>query len=61
MCVALTGATLTWPLAVVGYTVYLWLTIHCPQCTYRFELGEKCHACNLPRHRDSSGFFDTKS
>jgi hypothetical protein len=54
---ALVGASLIWPLLVVIYTAYLWLTLQCPACKNRFGLGENCRSCNLPRHRDSTGFL----
>jgi len=53
----LVGASLIWPLLVVIYTAYLWLTLQCPACKNRFGLGENCRSCNLPRHRDSTGFL----
>ena len=55
--VDLVFGSLIWTLAVVVYTVYLWLGLRCPVCKNRFGLGENCRSCNLPRHSNSSGLF----
>ncbi len=54
-------AALVWPLAVVIYTVYLWMTLRCPACHNRFGMGDNCRSCKLPRHPQSSGLFRTNS
>jgi len=54
---SLVFASLLWPIAVVIYTVYLWLAVRCPICKNRFGLADNCRSCNLPRHCNSSGLF----
>jgi hypothetical protein len=58
---AVVSAAVIWPLAVVIYTVYLWLALRCPVCKNRFGLADNCRSCNLPRHGNSSGLFRATS
>ena len=59
--VFLVVASLVWTLAVVVYTVYLWVTLRCPVCKNRFGMADNCRSCKLPRHSNSSGLFRVNS
>jgi hypothetical protein len=54
-------ASLVWTLAVVVYTVYLWVSLRCPVCKNRFGMADNCRSCKLPRHSNSSGLFRVNS
>ena len=54
--VALIEATLIWAIGVAAYAFYLLFWFKCPRCHSRFGLGERCRACELPRHAPSDMF-----
>ena len=51
-------ASLAWGMAVIGYHVYLLVSVRCPVCGWRFGRGQKCGSCGLPRHHQCSDEFE---
>jgi hypothetical protein len=57
LSLVLVFGSMAWAGFIIGYTLYLQITVRCPVCEKRFGIGAKCRSCSLPRHRDSSGLL----